>query len=262
MVRALSTAQTQSVREIKKKADIKKVNKKLTNVVVIFLIVLIIGFIAYKAYIFYQESKFDFKETEKGITFYSKDMPVKTAISSAIDKNIIIISADTLLDHPETGSAIVEPTVLLTTVFKFIDKNVININNVVDGNGNLLGCSTNYGDIRTEKTIGPLECLALIDNTKSIVILRVPDSSLTESRVNVYPLEKKIEIITRTDNDLLVASYLLLKSSNADLEEILERVENIKKKLANVLDSNSLKDTNSTTPDSNTPDGNLEDFNN
>ena len=43
-------------------------------------IALIVGFIAFKAYTYYQNTKFDFKETEKGINFYSKDMPIKEAL--------------------------------------------------------------------------------------------------------------------------------------------------------------------------------------
>lgn len=261
MVRALSTAQTQSVREITKKADIKKVNKKVSVIIVIFFILLIIGFIAYQVYNYYQENKFDFKETEKGITFYSKDMPVRNALISAIDNNTIIVSADTLLDHPETIGGIIEPTVLLTTIFIATDKNVININNVVDGNGNLLGCSTNYGDRKTEATIGPEECLAIMENTKTIVVLYVPDSNLKESRVNIYPLEKRIEIISKNNYDMYMSSYLLLKSSHSNFDAILESVEHLKKKISDLIDSNQLV-IDSNTTDSNEIDANQIDLNN
>ena len=263
MVRALSTAQTQSVREIKKNADIKKANKKLSVFVVTFFVLLIVGFIAYKAYVYYQSTRFDFKETEKGINFYSKDMAIKDALQVALDSNEIAISTNLINNYQGTTNPVLEPSILATTIFVFKDKNTININNRIDENNSIIKCSTNYGDNLTSVDLNSAECLALFSQIESKLVINTPNPSLKESRVDIYPAEKTIIINSKSENDLLVSTYLLLKANYTDIEEILFKVENIKKKLANYLDSNSIKDTNSTTPtDSNSPDSNLVDSNN
>lgn len=260
MVRALSTAQTQSVREITKKADIKKANKKLSVFVVTFFIVLIVGFIAFKAYTYYQSTKFDFKETEKGINFYSKDMPIKDALKVALDSNKIAISTNLINTYSGTTNPVLEPSILATTIFVFKDKNTININNRLDENLSIIKCSTNYGDNLTSVDLNSTECLVLFSGIESKLVINTPNPSLKESRVDIYPMQKTIIINSKSENDLLVSTYLLLKANYSDIENILFKVENIKKKLANYLDSNSIKDTNSTKPsDSNS---NLEDSNN
>jgi hypothetical protein len=263
MVRALSTAQTQSVREIKKNADIKKANKKLSVFVVTFFIMLIIGFIAFKAYTYYQSTKFDFKETEKGINFYSKDMPIKDALQVSLDSNKIAISTNLLINYSGTTNPVLEPSILATTIFVFKDKNTININNRLDENFSIIKCSTNYGDNLTSVDLNSTECLALFSQIESKLVINTPNPSLKESRVDIYPMEKTIIINSKSETDLLVSTYLLLKANYSDVESILFKVENIKKKLSNYLDSNSVKDTNSTTPpDYNNQDSNLEDLNN
>lgn len=260
MVRALSEAKTQSVREIKKKAEIKKANKRLSVFVVSFFVALIIGFIAFKAFSYYQNTKFDFKETEKGINFYSKDIPVKEAIQVVFDSNDVAVSTNLINNYQGTVNPILEPSIMATTVFVFNDKNTININNRIDENFSVIRCSTNYGDMRTSVELNGTECLDLFSQIESKLVINAPNPSLKESRVDIYPLEKKIIINSKSENDLLVSTYLLLFAKYSDIDEILSRVENLKSEIANVLIEDSENDT-STILDSNNLDNNLEDSN-
>ena len=260
MVRALSEARTQSVREIQKKANIKKANKKLSVFVVAFFIALIVGFIAFKAYAYYQNTKFDFKETENGINFYSKDMPIKEALQVILDSNQVAISTNLIDTYQGETNPVLESSILATTVFVFKDKNTININNRIDNDSSIIKCSTNYGDNLTSVDLNASECEALFSQIESKLVINTPNSNLKESRVDIYPLEKKVIINSKSENDLLVSTYLLLSANYPDLENVLSKVENLKSKLADFLISNSEKDPNS--PDSNYSDSNLEDSNN
>lgn len=262
MVRALSEAKTQSVREIKKKAEIKKANKRLSVFVVSFFVALIIGFIAFKAYSYYQNTKFDFKETEKGIIFYSKDIPVKEAIQVVFDSNDVAISTYLFKNYQGETNPILESSILATTVFVFKDKNTININNRIDENFSVIRCTTNYGDNLTSVDLNSDDCLDLFSQIGSKLVINTPNPSLKESRVDIYPLEKKIIINSKSENDLLVSTYLLLSANYSDIDDVLSRVENLKSQLADVLVKDSEKDTNTTLSDSNSLDSNIEDLNN
>lgn len=256
MVRALQTAQTQSVREIKKNADIKKTNKKISTFVVVFLVVLIIGFIAYKAYAYYQSTKFDFKETEKGINFYSKDLAVKDAISVILDSNDILLSTNTVVTSENTENPIVEPMVLATTVLVFKDKNVVNVDNIVDSNYTIINCATDQGPENKVIDLNGPDCQNIIDSITPKIIINTPNPNLKESRVEIYPIEKTIIFYSKSSNDLLISTYLLLKSNYSDIDEILQRVEFIKKKISTIIPKENTIDTNATQSDTNQIDPN------
>jgi len=244
MVKALQAAQVQSVREIQKKADIKKTNKTVSIVIVTILVLLIVSFISYKAHNYYQETKFDFKETEMGISFYAKDMAIRDALATAVDSNIVVLSADTILNDSNSIADATEPIVLFTIMLTAKNKNTIIVINAIDSKNQLSFCSTNYGDIYTSVDVNKEECLKIIENATSIISIDIPNQNIKESRVNIYPLEKRIEIKPKTNTDMLLSTYLILKSNYPELEKVLSKTEIVKNKLAQNLNNNKVIDQN------------------
>ncbi|MFA5745229.1 MAG: hypothetical protein WCX82_01730 [archaeon] len=246
MVRALSTAQVQSVREINKNAGVKKANKTLSVIVVLVLVLAMLGFIGYKAYNYYIDSRFDFKDSEMGINFYSQDMQLRDALTTVMDNNNITISANTIVDDFNSIEAATEPMILLTTILSSKNKTTTIVVNGLNEKRELVYCSTNLGDLYTNTDLNKEECMVLIDGAESLISIDLPNDKLTESRVNVYPLEKRIQVKPRTKDDMMISTYLILKSNYPDLENTLSAVEAIKKKLSQQTnaDANAVQDQN------------------
>jgi len=257
MVRALSTAQVQSVREINKKADVKKVNRTLSVIVVIVLVLAMLIYVGYKTYNYYKDNRFDFKDSEMGVNFYSKDMQLRDALTSAMDSNTVVISANTIIDDYNSIEAATEPIILLTTILSSKNKTTTIVVNGLNEKRELIYCSTNLGDLYTNTDLNKDDCMVIINNAESLISIDLPNDKLTESRVNVYPLQKRIQIQPRTRDDMMISAYLILKSNYPDLEKTLSAVEAIKKRLSQQTnkDTNTVQDQN-TIIDSNVADTN------
>ncbi len=251
MVKALQAAQVQSVREITKKADLKKANKKISNIVVVFLLLLIFAFIAYKSHSYYQNTRFDFSETESGIVFNSKDMPIRDAIKIVIDNNSVSIIANTSTTDSNSAEAVTDSVVLLTTILATENKTVTIFINVLNEKGQLIYCSSNLGDVYTNKDLNAEDCISKIKDLETTIQIDYPNNKLKEPTVNIYPLDKKIIIKPKTKDNMLTSSYLLLKSRFLDIEKRLSKVEAFKKKIGDIQANqpqepkeNNVSDTN------------------
>lgn len=246
MVRALSTAQVQSVREINKNAGVKKANKTFSVIVVVVLVLIMLSYIGYKAYNYYIDSRFDFKDSEMGINFYSQDMQLRDALTTVMDSNNITISTNTIIGDYNSISDATEPWILLTTILSSKNKTITLVVNGLNEKRELVYCSTNLGDLLTNTDLNKEDCMGLLDNAESLISIDLPNEKLTESRVNVYPLQKRIQIKPRTKDDMMVSTYLILKSNYPDLENTLSAVEAIKNRLSQQTnsDTNAVQDQN------------------
>jgi len=244
MVRALATAQVQSVREITKKADIKKANKKITIFVLAFFISLIVLFISYNIYTYYLENKYEFKENESGIDFYSKELPIKEGLGQILDKQNILMSVNIYEKDINKTLEITEVVILLNSILVSKNKNVITQINIVDSKENILNCTTNKGDIYTNETISKEECTEIINNSEATIFFDLPDETRETSIVYLYPFSNRIEIRSKNRDQLFISVYLILKSKYSDLEKTLLEIEEIKKIIGEKISS----DINSSNP--------------
>ena len=238
MVRALATAQVQSVREITKKADIKKTNKKLTIFVLAFFISLIVLYICFLGYTYFVSSRYEYKESEAGINFYSKEFGVRNAITKTIDSSEILIVVNINQEDLNYTEYITEPVVLLNTIFVYKNQKTVTLINTTDSRNNIINCVTNKGDIYTNDLLEKKDCEVLLNSESSKIIIDFPSSTLKESAVYVDPEKKTISIKTKNVNDTLKGVYLILKSRYSDLEDVLSKVEEVKKKIGEETLSN------------------------
>ena len=129
MVEVLSSARTQSVKEIKKRAKIKKRNKLIVKWFLIIIIVLALAFLI-KNYIL--DNKHSFVDQTTGITFYSKDFYVRDVYKIlASDRNISIVFNIGSKDINSIGD-FTENIVYLQSVFSANNLSPVLIVNIMD----------------------------------------------------------------------------------------------------------------------------------
>lgn len=268
MARALVTAQVQSVKEINKKAEIKKWNKKITTIV---LIVLILSICAIFVYNFFQGKnfqriKYDFSESELGVTFYSNEFSIADSLNIIKqDKNITLVFT---IDEKDINnlSDFSESISLFMYLFSANDKKITQIVNVSNKNS-ILYCSTNYGDIYSNEDISAQECLSLINSADTLIVLKYPQSTLNESAIYLNASEKNVLITPKSLEDLSISTYLLLKSMYPNMEKTLESIYKIKESLTDEtsliksIDQNVDNQIDQTITDDNTFDETLFDQN-
>jgi len=181
------------------------------------------------------------------INFYSKDMVVKDALITATDNNKIVVSVHTIFEDSNSVVNATEPLIFLTSMLTAKQKEVTVVVNIFDDKGNLINCLTNYGDVMRNEDINREACLLITDNAEAIITLDIPNPALNESRVNIYPLDKTIEIKPRTKDAQIMSVYLILKSNYPELEETLSKIEAIKNQLMqleSIQDKDSERDAN------------------
>ena len=268
MARALVTAQVQSVKEINKKAEIKKWNKKITTIV---LVVLILSICAVFVYNFFQGKnfqriKYDFSESELGVTFYSNEFSIADSLNIIKqDKNITLVFT---IDEKDINnlSDFSESISLFMYLFSANDKKVTQIVNVSNKNS-ILYCSTNYGDIYSNEDISAQECLSLINSADTLIVLKYPQSTLNESAIYLNASEKNVLITPKSLEDLSISTYLLLKSMYPNMEKTLESIYKIRESLTDEtsliksIDQNVADQIDQTITDDNTFDETLFDQN-
>ena len=249
MAKALATAQVQSVREITKKADIKKTNKKATIFVLALLISLMVLYISYLGYNYYINSRFEYSESEAGITFYSKDFVVKDSLNKILDTSEILIVFNIKEKDLNYTENITESIVLFNSIFASKNVSTVTVIGVLNNRGNLLSCTTNRGDYYTNEAIDDVNCNALMDSYNSKIVVDFPNPSLKSSSVYLYPEESYLNIKSRNIEDLMISNYLILKFRYPDLEKTLQDIEEIKNNLEGV---NLINDVNQALIDTNT----------
>lgn len=268
MARALVTAQVQSVKEINKKAEIKKWNRKITTIV---LVVLILSICAIFVYNFFQGKnfqriKYDFSESELGVTFYSNEFSIADSLNIIKqDKNITLVFT---IDEKDINnlSDFSESISLFMYLFSANDKKITQIVNVSNKNS-ILYCSTNYGDIYSNEDISAQDCLSLINSADTLIVLKYPQSTLTESAIYLNASEKNVLITPKSLEDLSISTYLLLKSMYPNMEKTLENIYKIRESLTDEtsliksIDQNVADQIDQTITDDNTFDETLFDQN-
>ena len=268
MARALVTAQVQSVKEINKKAEIKKWNKKITTIVLVILILSICAIFVYNFFQGknFQRIKYDFSESELGVTFYSNEFSIADSLNIIKqDKNITLVFT---IDEKDINnlSDFSESISLFMYLFSANDKKITQIVNVSNKNS-ILYCSTNYGDIYSNEDISAQECLSLINSADTLIVLKYPQSTLNESAIYLNASEKNVLITPKSLEDLSISTYLLLKSMYPNMEKTLESIYKIKESLTDEtsliksIDQNVADQIDQTITDDNTFDETLFDQN-
>ncbi len=127
-----------------------------------------------------------------------------------------------------TGSSsfMAEPLTLFNSVLVAQGKFVVTLAKSVDSKGTLVSCDTNDGNNLVNRKISAAECSAIFGSSPHAVILvKLPDSTLSKSRVTV--LENSVVIEPNSFSDVSRVSFLVLKTMFADSQEIVDLINNI-----------------------------------
>ncbi len=229
MMKPLSTAKVRSVREIKKKAKMKKINKLITTIVVVVLLLLIV-FFSTKTF-FLEDFSFselfssdqEFRETEAGITFVSKNFAITDAITSLEKDQNISVFYSVPYDNPEYMSTIPDLFYIYPSVFSAKGKTTTLIIGILDEQNNLINCFSNLGDPQKNEELTYEECDELINKEQTLIYIRHPeDREKTEVYFSVE--EKMITIVPKNIEDLHIATFLLLEAMYEDFENIMQKI--------------------------------------
>jgi hypothetical protein len=225
MIKPLSTAKLQSVREIKKKAKVKKINKTVTTIVIIILLLVII-FFSLKTFVFPFFLNQEYTETEYGVTFVSKEYNVVDSIKILEqDKNISVLY-NVPYENQEYMYDIPDLFYIYPSVFSAKQKNVTIIVGLLDSKNNLVGCTTNFGDKNINEDINAEACQSLIQKNNLLVNIKYPNSE--ETKVYLSVDEKLITIHAKNIQELHIATYVLLKSMYEEFEDIMQKIRDFK----------------------------------
>ncbi|MFH0906399.1 MAG: hypothetical protein V1824_03610 [archaeon] len=239
MQKALSVAKTQSVKEINKRADFKKLSKLISIVVIIILVIAMIGFLAYN---YFKDSNYKYKETLENISFYSNDLPITDALFSlGTDENIALVF-NILINDSNSISNITESLIYLSSIFPAKKKHTTIIINSVDKENKLYGCHSNLGNIKgISKDFNYSQCLELLSYDQTYVISDYIDSTRNKTTVLIDVKTKKITIKAKSKEELNKALIIITRNMYDDIDAIMNAINAFKENLANSFDGNVIK---------------------
>ncbi len=231
MIKPLSTAKLQSVREIKKKAKIKKMHRQITTIVFIVLLLLVV-FISLKTFVIDDFSfsnifspKQEYKETELGVSFLSNDFPVMDAISILEqDKNITLLY-NVPYDNQDYLLTIPDLFYIYPSVFSAKGKHITIVIGLLDENNKIVSCVSNLGDIYKNEEISLEECVEIITKKNTLINIYYPREDIKETNVHLMVDKKIIMIVPKDTEDLHVATYLLLKGMYEEFDDIMRKID-------------------------------------
>ncbi len=231
MMKPLSTAKLQSVREIKKKAKIKKINKTATTIIFILLLLVVIFF---SAKIFFIDNldfsnifsnNQEYKVTELGITFLSNDFPVMDAINILEqDKNVTLLY-NVPYDNQDYLLTIPDLFYIYPSAFSAKGKHITIVIGLLDENNKIVSCVSNIGDIYKNEEISLEECQEIITKKNTLINIYYPREDIKETKVHLMVEEKIIMIVPKDTEDLHAATYLLLKGMYEEFDDIMREID-------------------------------------
>ncbi|MDD3178469.1 MAG: hypothetical protein PHR26_03035 [Candidatus ainarchaeum sp.] len=237
MVEILSSARTQSVKDIKRKSRIKKRNSLIIKWSLIIIIVFLLVFLI-KNYIL--DNKHSYIDQTTGIVFYSKDFFVKDVFKIlANDKNISLVFNISSQDINNLN-LFTEHIVNLQSLFSANNSNPVLIITIMDSlleNRNILSCQTNFGDIYKNELISSQECNNLINNNSTLIIIDYPNINLEKTIVSSSVKDKFIYIKSKSNTDLLYAINLISNMMFNNVDDTKQKIDYYKNKLDKVDNS-------------------------
>jgi hypothetical protein len=233
MSKALSSAKVQSVREIKKKANIKKINKRITTIVIILVVLVLLGMF-FKSYIIDENglqslknifSNNTFEDEELGIKFYSQDFPVSSALDILEKDTNFNIVYNTNIEDQNYLSNVYQTINTTQSIYSSKGKNVTLIITSLDNSNNLITCATNFGDINRSEQIDSNTCEDLIKRYRTTIIIDYIKPQLEDSTVKINVDEKLIIVNPKSKDDLDRSILLILKAMYSDYEETISKIK-------------------------------------
>lgn len=230
MMKPLSTAKLQSVREIKKKAKLKKINKTITTIVFILLLLIVVFFSIKFFFIDSLSISSIFSSTQKhsvtelGITFTSYDFGVSDAITILEqDKNITLLYN---IPYYDQNYLLTIPDLfyIYPSVFSAKRKNLTMVIGLVDEDNKIVSCFSNLGDIYKNEEISYEECQKVITKENTLINIQYPKENIKETNVYLMVDKKMITIVPKDTEELHIATFLLLKGMYEEFDDIMEKV--------------------------------------
>ena len=94
----------------------------------------------------------------------------------------------------------------------------------------LISCRTNYGDLKTDEEVSVQECNRILNQENAVkILISIPNNKLNKTTVIIE--DKMILINPKGTFDGSKASLLLLKAMFSNAEEILNKINELTKKI-------------------------------
>ncbi len=167
---------------------------------------------------------FAFSFEQDNVQFVSNIGPPGELLRGFGSRNSFVVGSE----FAETGSAafMSEPLTLFNSVLVAQGKFVVTVAKTVDAEKAVVFCDTNDGNKMVTRQISAQECETIFDASHHVVILvKLPDSSLSKSRVTV--LENGVVIEPNSFPEVSRVSFLVLKTMYADSQETISLINRI-----------------------------------
>lgn len=131
-------------------------------------------------------------------------------------------------EFAQSGSAafMTEPLTLFNSVLVAQGKFVVTVAKTVDAKKDVAFCDTNDGNKLVNRRMTAQECGQIFDSSPHVVVLvKLPDSSLSKSRVTV--LGNGVVIEPNSFPEVSRVSFLVLKTMYADSQDIIDLINSI-----------------------------------
>ena len=195
------------------------------TVAVIVLIVALAAFIIAN----YDFSQYKYSVSRKGVDFVSNSAPPSEILGEMRATETFIVAPQFVEKGPE-NSYMASAMTLYATVLTAKGKKVIIVGRLLDEQGQLKECQSNFGDVKINKTISAEECGALLNDSGSArIFISLPDSKLSAPKI---VMEKGSAFIYPDSFESVSgSSFVFLENLYDDSEAIISGVNSVVERL-------------------------------
>lgn len=230
MQKALVSAKTEKVKDIKKKSNKRKRNKLFLKMFLIFLIVFLIALTLNTIYL---RERYSFTDPVTGIVFESKGFHAKDGFRVfSKDENYLVVF-NSFYEDENYLSNITESVIYLQSMLSAKNKSTVLVIAVSDFEKNILTCQSNLGDVYENIELSRDECLDLIYDTEkySVIFVDYPFSEYTLSKVRLNLSEKIVSINPSSKEDVYFSIVLLINEMFDDAPLTEQNLELINQRI-------------------------------
>ena len=182
-----------------------------------FLIVFAIAVIALAAFFYSVNSN---NVVVEGVLVSAGSADPFSAFSSLAGSSTFIVSPQM---HEPVGSLetyLFNGAALFIQVLQGNQKEIVQVIRVFNSSNEMIYCSTNLGDVKTEQRLSVQECNDLLDSGgKTVVLIQFPDNSQWQPTIELG--EKKITIKPKSYGDIGSTCFLALRIMYANAKDVI-----------------------------------------
>lgn len=184
--------------------------------------VVVIAAIALLAVLAFPRQNYKYEIEQEGTLFQSNYFEPKDYLGALSSQPKFII-APQVTQGGAINSYMSQSLNLFIVILTYNSRTTVTLLRVTDEKGLLAYCQTNDGNSVGNRAIDSSECNAMLgDKSAAIVLIDLPDSSLSKSRVVLE--ENRMRIIPRSPNDAMRVPLLVLRAMYSNSQDVLDQI--------------------------------------